>query len=47
MYLKLEAEGRLREVLQGMYAWGKQHGWDPQALREHPASDLPSPGQSS
>lgn len=45
MYKKLQSQRRLREVLQSMYAWGKQHGWDPAALKEHLASNLPSPNK--
>jgi len=35
-YTKLQKEDRVREVLENMYAWGKQHAWDPYALKEHP-----------
>jgi PAB-dependent poly(A)-specific ribonuclease subunit 2 len=36
MYTKLQKEDRVREVLENMYAWGKQHAWDPAALKDHP-----------
>ncbi len=36
LYTKLQKEDRVRDVLENMYAWGKQHAWDPAALKESP-----------
>ncbi len=32
-YKQLVSEGRFQETLLEMYRWGKQHAWDPLALR--------------
>ena len=32
-YKSLVSEGRFQQTLLEMYRWGKQHGWDPAALR--------------
>ena len=40
MYTKLQKEGRVREVLENMYAWGKQHAWDAAALKDRPPDSM-------
>ena len=39
-YKSLVSEGRFQQTLLEMYRWGKQHGWDPAALRQAPASTV-------
>ena len=40
MYTKLQKEGRVRDVLENMYAWGKQHAWDASALKDRAPDSL-------
>jgi PAB-dependent poly(A)-specific ribonuclease subunit 2 len=39
-YCELQAAGKFDEVLQTLYAWGKEHGWDPAAAA---AKGVPPP----
>lgn len=37
-YKQLVSEGIFQDTLLEMYRWGKQHAWDPLALRNPPTS---------